>query len=304
MSLWDDVVDAVEGALDTLSDVVSAIADAVKSGAKIAGTVLAPVGDAIKYVVNGVAYELGDLVGIHMRSLTQAERDVLRNVFQGSLPVDKILVTSIPGKDGRAFTIPGSMVVALAPIIPVIGPLITLAGLIEDLQDKYLINVGSQYGSLLPSSYDFQTMERSGSLLVHESTHVWQGIHSAFSWWYVFNSLYSQYKCGQHAYDVDEAHLTTWSDYGVEQQAHLVENWYSRGSKTTDTNYPFIRDNIRPGKPSAKTVFPVTINSAVAGRASSAATSAVAPPPPPPGSSTVIGRAATAVVRPSVGRMR
>jgi hypothetical protein len=150
------------------------------------------------------------------------------------------------------------MVTALSAIIPGIGPLIALGSLIEHLQDKYLMNVGAQqYRRLLPSEYDNRTSERSGSLLVHESTHVWQGVHSGFSWWYVFNSLYNQVKCGQKAYDVDETHLQTWANYGVEQQAHLVENWYSRGSLTSDSNWPFIRDNVRPGRPSATTKFPI-----------------------------------------------
>ena len=158
---------------------------------------------------------------------------------------------------GRAFTIPGSMVVDLAWIIPVFGPLISLGGMVEHLQDKFLINVGDvQYRRLIPSHYDTQTGEKAGSLLVHESTHVWQGIHSAFSWGYVFNSLYYQYKCGSRAYDVDETNLHTWGTYNVEQQAHLVEDWYSRGSLTTDSNYPFIRDNILPGRPSAATHLP------------------------------------------------
>lgn len=261
MSFFDDLVNDVESAFD---DVESAIADAVRTGGTVLGTVVDAVGSSIKYVVDGVAYELGDLIGINMRSLTNAERGVLRGVFQNSLPVDKILVTSIPGKDGRAFTLPGTLVTAMVSIIPGIGPLIALGSLIEDLQDKYLINVGDMYQSMLPSNYDNQRAERSGSLLVHESTHVWQGYNSGFSWWYVFNSLYNQIKCGSHAYDVDETHLQTWSSYGVEQQAHLVENWYSRGSSTTDSNYPFIRDNIRPGRPSAQTFLRVVATPTVA----------------------------------------
>jgi hypothetical protein len=262
MGWFDDVVNTVEGAV---KDVGKAIADAVRTGRKVLGKVVDEVGAPIKFVVDGVAHELGKLLGIHMRSLTYAERQVLRGVFHQSLPVDRILLTSIPGKDGRAFTIPGSMVPVAALIIPGIGGLVALASLIEHLQDKYLINVGgTQYRSMLPSAYDTQSKERAGSLLVHESTHVWQGVHSAFSWSYVFRSLYDQIRCGSHAYDVDEKHLRTWSSYGVEQQAHLVENWYSRGSSPADGNYPFIRDNILPGRPSAPTRFPTSVTASKA----------------------------------------
>lgn len=268
MGWLDDIENAVEGALDSLGDVVSAIEDAVKSGAKIAGTVIEPIGEGIQYVVNGVAYKLADLVGIHMRKLTLSERAVLSGVFQNAVPLDKVLVTSIPGKDGRPFTIPGSMVTTLSLLIPVLGPLVTLESLMLNLLDKYLINVGGMYSdkALLPSTYDTNKRERAGSMLVHETTHVWQGVHSAFSWWYVFQSLYTQAQEGSHAYDVDESHLQTWNRYGVEQQAHLVEDWFTRGSLTTDVCYPFIRDNVRPGKPNAETRFPVKLNPVLAGK--------------------------------------
>lgn len=264
MGLFDDIVHGIEHAAEdvgkaighTIEDVGKAIAKAAATGGKVLGKVVDEIGKPVKYVVDGVAHALGDLVGIHMRSLTTKERAVLAGVFGKSLPLDRILITSIGGKDGRAFTIPGSMVPALAWVIPGVGPLITLGSLIEHLQDKYLINVGkTQFGAMLPSEYDGKAKERSGSLLVHEATHVWQGTHAAFSWQYVFNSLYFQIKCGSHAYDVDEKRLQTWNKYGVEQQAHLVENWYNRGSSITDVDYPFIRDNIRPGKPNAATSF-------------------------------------------------
>jgi hypothetical protein len=258
MSWFDDAVNAVKGAV---KDVGKAIREAVRTGGTVLGTVISDVGAPLKFVFGGVVHELGDLLGIHMRTLTYAERNVLRGVFHDSLPVNRILVTSIPGKDGRAFTIPGSMVPVLALIVPGIGGLIALGSLIEHLQDKYLMNVGGQqYRALLPSNYDTGWSERAGSLLVHEATHVWQGHHSAWSWWYVFNSLYNQIKCGAHAYDVDEQQLHTWSEYGVEQQAHLVENWYSRGSSPSDVDYPFIRDNIRPGRPKAQTNFPANVS--------------------------------------------
>jgi hypothetical protein len=219
-----------------------------------------------------VAYELFDLIGIHMRSLTVAEQNVLKGVFVNTVPVDKIIVTSIPGKDNRPFTIPGSLVISLSPFIPLAGPVIALSGLVLHLQDKYLINVGGMYSdqSLLPSTYDTNKHELKGSMLVHESTHVWQGVNGAFSWWYVFDSLYNQAQSGSHAYDVDETHLQTWDSYGVEQQAHLVEDWYSRGSQINDVCYPFIRDNIRPARPWAQTLFTVITTVFQAGAVNSA----------------------------------
>jgi hypothetical protein len=303
MGLLDDIENAVEGALNDLESVVNAIEDAVKAGLQVAGDVVAPIGSAISYVVNGVVYDLYDLIGVHMRSLTWIERDIVQSVFWNSVPPDKILITSIPGKDGRPFTIPGSMVIALAPIVPVLGEVVALSGLLLHLEDKFLINVGSMYGDapLYPSAYDTNKGEKAGSMVIHESTHVWQGIHSAFSWWYVFNSLYNQIKCGDHAYDVDEKNLKNWGSYGVEQQAHLIEDWYSRGSLTTDVCYPYVRDNIRPGKPAAQTGLTTVASQGAVGRLGVSATTQLGGPAKP-GPATVAGRAAANVPwRPGMG---
>jgi hypothetical protein len=268
MGWLDDVEDAVEGALDTLSDVVNTIEEYVQTGAQIAGDVADLPGAGLAYIINGVTYALDDLIGIHMRGLLNDERNTLRKVFSNSVPLDKIVVTSIPVKKNRPFTIPGNMITELAVIIPILGPAIVLRGLILHLEDKFLINVGSMYRdqSLVttPTAYDISHFEMAGSMLVHETTHVWQGVNGAFSWLYVFSSIFSRIGSSD-AYHVDEAHLQTWADYGVEQQAVLVEHWYSRGSLPGDSNYPFIRDNVRPAKPWEQTLFKVLKGPLLAG---------------------------------------
>jgi hypothetical protein len=242
------------GVVHGVEDVGKAVANAVRTGGRILGHIENVVEAPLRFVVGGVAHAIGDLIGVHMRNLTKPEKDLLRPIFQHSLPLDRILITSISGKDGRAFTIPGSMVVVLANLIPVVGQIISLAGLIEHLQDKYLINVGKgAYDHLIGSSYDNSFHEKAGSLLVHEATHAWQGHNFAFSWWYVFNSLYNQIRCGSRAYDVDESKRQQWTTYGVEQQATLIEHWFSRGSSASDTAFPYLQDNIRKGKPFGRT---------------------------------------------------
>src|SRR5436853_3565048 len=116
MGLFGDIIDAVE---DALGDLLNDIENAILTGAKIAGTVVMDVGLPIKFIVDGVAYELGQLIGINMRSLTIAEQSIVRHVFGNTVPVQNILVTNIGGVDGRAFTIPGSMIPSLIWIIPV-----------------------------------------------------------------------------------------------------------------------------------------------------------------------------------------
>jgi hypothetical protein len=235
-------------------DAIRGIRHAIAAGGKILGKIEHGVGSALHYVVGGIAHAVGDLIGLHMRPLTAHERSILMPIFDHTLPYDRILLTSIAGKDGRAFTVPGSMVLTISALIPVFGPLIALGGLIEHLQDKFLMNVGkTAYMGMIPAPYDGAMGEMAGSELVHESTHVWQGHNGAFSWGYVFNSLYYQAKCGSNAYHVDESHLGQWDNYNVEQQGSIVEHWYSRGSSQTDRLYPYVRDNIRTGHPGAQT---------------------------------------------------
>jgi hypothetical protein len=38
-----------------------------------------------------------------------------------------------------------------------------------------------------------------------------------------------------------------WNDYNVEQQAHLVEDWFDGGMSTTDDRFVFIEKIIRAG---------------------------------------------------------
>jgi hypothetical protein len=238
-------------------DAIRGIRHAIADGGRLLGKIEHVVGAPLRFVVGGIAHAVGDLIGVHMRTLTAHERATLMPIFGNTLPYNQILLTSIAGKDGRAFTIPGSMVLTASALIPVLGPVIALGGLIEHLQDKYLINVGkAAYGNMFPSAYDNSFGEKAGSELVHESTHVWQGVNNAFSWGYVFNSLYSQFRCGQHAYDVDESNLKDFESYNVEQQATLVEHWYSRDRGEADRSFAYIRDNIRTGDPDAHTRLP------------------------------------------------
>jgi hypothetical protein len=37
----------------------------------------------------------------------------------------------------------------------------------------------------------------------------------------------------------------SWSSYNVEQQAHIVEDWFKGGEREEDPLYRYIRDDIR-----------------------------------------------------------
>lgn len=70
--------------------------------------------------------------------------------------------------------------------------------------------------------------------LIHELTHVWQGHNEGqviFN--YMIRSLVSQsWAIATHfdrgkAYNYDTKNYLKWSDYNVEQQANIVEQWFS-----------------------------------------------------------------------------
>jgi hypothetical protein len=88
---------------------------------------------------------------------------------------------------------------------------------------------------------------------IHELVHIWQGQNSFVPWGFMINSAYHQLKSilltgsrnGAYEYTLGE----TWSDFNVEQQANIIENWYASGMKETDDDaFVYIRDNIRKGQ--------------------------------------------------------
>jgi hypothetical protein len=98
------------------------------------------------------------------------------------------------------------------------------------------MNVGDAYSDMSSSNTD---------LLVHESTHVWQGKNSLFAQSYVYDSCISQCIRGTGAYRYSAG--SSWSSYNVEQQASIVEDWYVSGEPTSGNLWPYIRDHVREG---------------------------------------------------------
>jgi hypothetical protein len=224
------------------------------------------IGKGLTVIINGVLRAVGELVGIHMRGLTHDEAGIVNHVFRGKVPTDRILITSVGGLGGSIFTIPGSLIFAVASIVPWFAPVTSVLALVSYLHDTYLINAGAQGfrdglhifdSGPTQAEARFNDFEnkggRKGATLVHECTHVWQGVNGAFSWWYVFNSVY--HKLGHlkdnHQYDFTPGQQ--FRDYNVEQQGMIVEEWYVNNERTDDPLFPYIRDNIWPGKPSAFT---------------------------------------------------
>jgi hypothetical protein len=169
--------------------------------------------------------------------MSEPEYTIVSRVFGDTIPYRfRIIITNAAGKDGRAFTIPSSLLSLIPGVVP--GDFIGAIGvgyLSSFVNLAYLINVGSDYDKLTTSARN---------VLVHETCHVWQGKNSTFALSFVFNSIYNQCVVGS-AYTY--APGRPWGDYNVEQQASIVEDWYVAGESTGSPLYHYITDTVRKG---------------------------------------------------------
>jgi hypothetical protein len=263
---WDDLKSAVNAVGDAANSVAHGIADAARA---IADFVSNPegllsalkriaqfLGDAyVGYLLGGlsgeVLLEVADVLGFSTveqlynflaklrvipRSLRPAEINLVNLVFNTddrgrplatpSVPPDKLRITPLTGINGRWMTIPASFSGLLAARAfltdDVYDPLFALAAVSGLLwSDKYLINAG-------PDAYDHGA-DTQANVFVHECTHAWQGRHwskflGVLNWSYVFEAIFHR------DYDYGYAPTTQWHDYGAEQQAKIVEEWFTGGA--------------------------------------------------------------------------
>lgn len=160
------------------------------------------------------------------RYLAQHEKLIAMSVFKATIPYDQVLISDGLGGGDRPFTLPTSLPVS---------PYFNVSG------GKYVIHAGDGY-------YGMSTLLEDRKTLVHELTHVWQGEHEAHSWNYVVSSLWQQ-TLSDDAYAYDKRNLEEdWDNYGAEQQAQIVEDWYADGmkqNKDEDLRFYYIKKNIR-----------------------------------------------------------
>jgi hypothetical protein len=133
-----------------------------------------------------------------IRPISSLEYHIVSGVFGTTLPhPSRILITDAAGLDGRAFTIPTSLMAMISGVNPAVFiPTVLGSYLGSVINVAYLINVGRFYGTLATSDQ---------RLLIHETSHVWQGknsrfANSRFALTYVFNSVFNQCLHGSGAY--------------------------------------------------------------------------------------------------------
>jgi hypothetical protein len=208
---------------------------------------------------------------MHARWMSDAEWDIVDRVFGSTLPWRRrIFVTDFSGLKDTPFTIPTSALTAIPEVLAgmylggsaggaIYGPAgAVLGGILGGLAGvgvaevtsvfnvAYLMNVGTAY----PDMARFYS-----ALLVHETTHVWQGKNDIFALTYVLSSVKNQlagmaagggYGGRAAAYDYNPLGRP-WGAYNAEQQAHLVEDWFGSGEPTSGPLWPYIRDYVRKG---------------------------------------------------------
>ena len=258
---------AVHAAEDAAAYTIETLENGVKVIVKGGVIIFDALGDAAKALFN-VAQGV-----VAFRPLRPSELRIARAVFGESLPLDRVVVSSLSGLGGRPFTIPGTMLMGAGLKVPGLQPILELWWFVRGLQNKYILFLGADgYNhpfnwardkgdkTYLPAGA--LVKHRDGATLIHELTHVWEGHYGSMPWGYVFGSLWKQCACiptGGSAYAVTAG--SQWNSYGPEQQARLIESYYilTGGGPVMDPvaqQYEdYVTSNIRTGQPNATTVF-------------------------------------------------
>lgn len=145
--------------------------------------------------LRGIAHASKDIATSNRRPLKQAEIDEARKVFLGTVKYGVVFIADKLGLNDRPFTLLHKKALS---------------------RDEFTLYLGK-------SIYDGDASP-DWATFIHEMTHVWQGQNHWISSGYMINSVISQAIDGNTAYDYTPGQM--WGDYNVEQQAHLVEDWY------------------------------------------------------------------------------
>jgi hypothetical protein len=196
--------------------------------------VFASGGTLVMAVTTGAKIGLVTKALIKQRPLTTVEAGFAAKVFGGSLPpAHKIILTNLEGLGGRAFTMPGA------------------AG-------NIYLNIGGNAFDH-PLTHVDKPYPKPGQLLIHELTHAWQIHNRTFVPGWVCSGLISQagntFGDSAYKYGPPGSATTKWSDFNLEQQGAIVDQWFGgirvRQQTQMDPNdsyFHYIRDNVRNGR--------------------------------------------------------
>jgi hypothetical protein len=186
------------------------------------------------------------------RKLTLGEIKLARKVFGASLPYERIQIA-----DFYLFGSNCAMTIASNPINSISTYTIYW-------ENPVVFKLGADQCNLIIQD-----------TFIHELTHAWQGHNSLCSQTYMIKSVMAQCMAGikdafkskcwkgwdhhrSKAYDYSIVPGRPWNTYNVEQQARIVEDWFSSNPNNKkagyqsedDYRYSYIVNNIRLGEPS------------------------------------------------------
>jgi hypothetical protein len=169
------------------------------------------------------------LSDIRFRSLNEEEIQRANQIFKGTLPVDRIVLTDLHNPDQyREFVYPA-------------------------IDGSIQVNMGRNYDNPLSGDANGRTPYlKPGSVLMHELTHAWQIEHTEFIPGMACKALLER----EYYQDVKTSGSgAPWSSFSLEQQGSIVDSWYSdfidgldSSAALTDARFKYISENIRRGQ--------------------------------------------------------
>jgi hypothetical protein len=200
-------------------------------------------GPAMVFPVFVAGTVAGELILPRHRPLQDGEIEFARKVFGDTIPYDRVILSDLVGIGGRPFTLPG-----------VDGSIIVNIGVRNAYDDP--VNDADTDANACKN--------QPGQLFIHEMTHAWQianGSLEGFLCDAAIETKVGEVTVGQtRMYSYGSADGEWGSDFNMEQQATLVEEWFGGtqcrgpqqpGGRTAmdakDPYFRYIAGNIRLG---------------------------------------------------------
>ncbi|MHC9291292.1 hypothetical protein ACRCUN_02440 [Mycobacterium sp. LTG2003] len=223
-------------------DIVSAL---IVSGGVLC--ILGP-GGIVPAILAGWA--AAEIANVNHREMSDKEIEFAKRVFGDHIDYDRVRLTDLSQPNDRKFVMPS-------------------------VDGSIVVNLGSAYSDPLGYTSTNGGYIQPGSLFVHELVHAWQITQRTLP--SVASDMSSNYD--YHSGPDPTGRLTelawttrTWDSFNIEQQAHIVNDWYGAyvqktaagdwafvdgvpvtdldsQAALTDPAYRFIRDHIRLGAP-------------------------------------------------------
>jgi hypothetical protein len=144
---------------------------------------------------------------VESRPLDAREIRFAKQVFKESLPYDKIRLTNLETHSGRRFVIP-------------------------HVDDTILVNLGQ--GFYGPESFRSPGYPVAGQTFIHELVHAWQIAHDS-TIKLTIDYIDAQAH-GRLAYRYGRPDRP-WGDFGLEQQASIVDDWFAGGYTHMESDF-------------------------------------------------------------------